>query len=71
MRAWLVVTNHPWVAVTDKTGAFSIRGLPAGKYVFRVWHEKGGVLDRNLVVEVQAGEVTQLTLAYPAERFKE
>ena len=69
MSAWQVVTDHPWVAVTDKDGAFSIRGLPPGKYSFKVWHEKPGYLHRALDVEVKAGEVTRLKLAYRAERF--
>jgi plastocyanin len=42
MSAWLVVTDHPHVALSDASGAFRIDGVPAGSYQARVWHEKLG-----------------------------
>jgi len=53
LQAYQVVTDHPWVAVTDKTGNFAIRGLPAGKYRFKVWHETRGYLEKEFPVEVK------------------
>lgn len=44
MRAYLVVTDHPYVAVTDKDGRFSIEKIPFGEWEFRLWHEKSGYL---------------------------
>jgi protocatechuate 3,4-dioxygenase beta subunit len=67
--AFQMVADHPWVAVTDKTGTFSIRGLPPGKYQFRVWHEVPGYLEKSLPVEVKPGAVTNLDLIYPHARF--
>jgi hypothetical protein len=69
MRAYQVVTNHPWVAVSDATGEFTLRGLPAGTYQLQVWHESSGWLERNLTVEVIAGKATDLTLVFPAKKF--
>jgi hypothetical protein len=69
MKAYQVMTDHPWVAITDKTGSFAIRELPPGIYQFTVWHELSGVLERKLQVEVKAGRPTELTLRYPAARF--
>ena len=37
---WLVVTDHPYVAVTDKDGRFEIKNVPAGKRSFMFWQEK-------------------------------
>ncbi len=69
MMAYQMVTDHPWVAVTDKTGKFAIRGLPPGKYQFKVWHETAGYLEKALAVEVKPGAATDLNLTYPPARF--
>ena len=39
MQAWLVILDHPYVALSDERGAFEIKNLPLGKHRFRVWHE--------------------------------
>lgn len=41
MRAWIRVTRHPYVVVTDEKGRFSITDIPPGTYKIRVWHEQG------------------------------
>ena len=41
---WLVVSEHPYVAVTDKDGKFEIRNIPIGKYTFMFWQEAAGYL---------------------------
>ena len=69
MKAYQLVTDHPWVAVTDKTGNFAIHGLPPGKYQFKVWHETAGYLEKTLAVEVKPGAATELNLTFPPARF--
>jgi hypothetical protein len=44
MRAYLVVTEHPYAAVTDKDGRFTIKHVPQGKWQFRFWHETSDYL---------------------------
>ncbi|MEZ6124575.1 MAG: carboxypeptidase regulatory-like domain-containing protein [Planctomycetaceae bacterium] len=44
MRAWLVITDHPYAAVTDADGRFEIPNLPQGKWQFRFWHERPGYI---------------------------
>ncbi|HIE96028.1 MAG TPA: hypothetical protein EYQ63_03205 [Fuerstia sp.] len=44
MRAYLVVTEHPYAAVTDKDGRFTIKNIPQGKWQFRFWHETSDYL---------------------------
>lgn len=39
VRAYVAVFDHPYFAVTDEKGAFSIDQLPAGTYTVKVWHE--------------------------------
>ncbi len=40
MEAWVVVLQNPYFAVTDKSGAYTIKDLPAGSYILKLWHEK-------------------------------
>lgn len=42
MGAWLVVSDHPYAAVTDAKGNFEIPNIPTGEYTFQIWHEKSG-----------------------------
>lgn len=44
MKAYVVVLEHPFAAVSDENGDLTIKGLPAGeKLTFRVFHEKGAI----------------------------
>lgn len=38
-RAWIFVAEHPYTAVTDASGHFTIDDLPPGRYDVRAWHE--------------------------------
>src|SRR5690606_18729886 len=38
MHAVLVVTEHPYYALTDDKGSFTIADVPPGKYTLTVWH---------------------------------
>src|SRR5438093_94083 len=40
MSAYVVVTETPYFASTDKDGKFTLKDIPAGKYTLKVWHEK-------------------------------
>lgn len=42
MRAYLIITDHPYAAVTDKNGGFEIAYVPCGIRTFRFWHERPG-----------------------------
>lgn len=61
MSAYWLVTDHPYVAVTDADGRFRIENLPAGKHQFVVWQEKAGyvagfVEDTDAVQRVQPSD---------------
>lgn len=45
MRAYLVITDHGYVAVTDADGRFEISDVPYGDWEFRMWHERPGYLN--------------------------
>jgi hypothetical protein len=69
MKAYHFVTDHPWIALTDGTGSFTIKGLPPGTHNFIVWHESVGYLERKLPLTIKAGETTNHKLSYAASRF--
>jgi plastocyanin len=39
MRAWVIVRDNPYVAVTDESGSFKIADIPPGTYKVVAWHE--------------------------------
>lgn len=39
MTAYILVANHPYVAVTGEDGSFTIENVPAGTYPITMWHE--------------------------------
>jgi len=69
MSSWHLVLDHPFMAITDENGDFSIEGLPAGKHQFRVWHERGDLLEKSLKVTVK-GDSDPVTLKYKASKFE-
>jgi hypothetical protein len=42
MQGWLGVLDHPYFAVTDAEGRFTLRDVPPGDYTLAVWHERSG-----------------------------
>ena len=65
MSAYWMVSDHPYVAVTDADGKFKIEKIPAGEHTFRVWHERSGYVEtsefkRDLTVEIEGGETQTL-----------
>jgi len=38
-RAWIYVSPHDSVAITDSQGQFTIKNVPAGRYRIQAWHE--------------------------------
>lgn len=39
MRSYFSIFNHPYSAVTDENGVFTIDNVPPGKYTVKIWHE--------------------------------
>jgi len=46
MKAWIVIRDNPYAAVSKADGSFEIADLPAGEVELQFWHEKKGYLDR-------------------------
>jgi len=59
MFAWLTVVDHPYFAVTDKTGAFKISNVPPGKYKIVALHRKAAPTGVEKEIEVKDSGATQ------------
>ena len=40
MKSWVLVQDHPYFAVTDSKGNFTIENIPPGTYEVIAWQEK-------------------------------
>jgi len=57
MSSYIGVFDHPYFAVTDASGAFSIKDLPAGEYTVEAWHEKLGTKSQKVTVTDAGGSL--------------
>ena len=58
MSAYILVFNHPFFALTEPDGRYSIARVPPGTYTLRVWSELGTVEPKHIVVS--DGEVAEM-----------
>ncbi|MBI2433416.1 MAG: carboxypeptidase regulatory-like domain-containing protein [Candidatus Hydrogenedentes bacterium] len=64
MRAYCTVVDHPFFAVTEKDGKFTIEGLPAGDYTIEAWHEKLGTQTATVTVPADGAATQDFTFEY-------
>ena len=50
MAAYIAVLPHPWAALTDENGRFTLRNVPVGTHKIYVWHEALGTMARDIRV---------------------
>ncbi|HEY6139844.1 MAG TPA: carboxypeptidase regulatory-like domain-containing protein [Thermoanaerobaculia bacterium] len=50
MKSWLAVMPHPFYAVSQMNGTFTIPNLPPGNYTIVAWHEKYGSKEQQVTV---------------------
>jgi hypothetical protein len=62
MQSYIGVVDHPYYAVTNEDGTFSIQGLPPGTYTVEAWHEKLGT--KTMQVTVAAQETKQADFTF-------
>ncbi len=65
MTGYIGVFESDYVAVTAADGSFEIKGLPAGSYELKAWHERFGELKQT--IEVKEGPA-QANFAYDPPR---
>lgn len=62
MNSYVGVVNTPFFSVSDANGAFRIAGVPAGKHMLQIWHERYGPLMQE--IDVRPGATTSVELTY-------
>ncbi len=65
-HAYVYVFDHPYVAVTDEEGRFSIDDIPPGTYTIEAWHEALGTKTITNV-KVESGKTRTLKLEFSGE----
>jgi plastocyanin len=58
MRGFVVVSSHPFFAVSGADGSFKIEKVPAGEYTVEAWHPRYGLKTAKVKVE-DGKEATQ------------
>jgi len=54
MTAYIVVTDHPYHAISDIYGEYELSDIPAGVYQLKVWHESLGTQEKRIEVKPTA-----------------
>lgn len=62
MRGFVIVTDHPFFAVSGADGSFSLDKIPAGKYKIEAWHTTYGL--KTADVEVADGKPAEVTFSF-------
>ncbi len=50
MASWWISQEHPYYAVTNVDGAFTLPDVPAGDYTLESWHETLGTVTQRIAV---------------------
>ena len=58
MTAYVLVSSHPFFAVTGDDGTFKITGVPAGSYTVEAWHERYGAKTAQVTVADKPAEAS-------------
>jgi plastocyanin len=65
MRSTVFVFDHPYFAVTPKTGSFELRNLPPGTYTIEAWHETLGTRDQAATIAPHESKSISFTFKSP------
>ena len=72
MTSWVLVQDHPYFAITDDKGNFSIENIPAGTYTVQFWQEKLSripasrfVIESNTMeIQIADGEILDINFSF-------
>ena len=62
-RAYIYVFDHPYAAITDEQGRFSIKDIPPGTYAVEAWHEALGT-KKIANIKTESGKTTSIKFEY-------
>ena len=63
MHAYIQILDHPYAAVTNAKGEFSMKDVPVGSYTIEAWHEALGKV-KMADVKVESGKTSKIKLEY-------
>ena len=61
-KAYIAALSHPFSAVTDRDGSFTIKGLPPGQYEIAAWHEVFGT--QKTMITVRENKVRKQNFSF-------
>ncbi|MDH5699415.1 MAG: hypothetical protein OEZ41_05570 [Nitrospirota bacterium] len=64
MMGYIQVFDHPYFAITDFQGAFTIPNLPPGTHRLSIWHETLGTIHRTITIPQTNNAI--LNIEFPA-----
>ncbi len=65
-KAWILVFDQPYFAVSSRTGEFTIDDVPPGTYQLKAWHPALGTVQQSVTVGPGQAAKVVLNLAGPA-----
>ncbi len=68
MGAYIAVMTHPYFAVTDADGTFTIDGLAPGTYEVEVWHEKLKTKSATVTISGDEAQTADFTFTPPQRK---
>jgi plastocyanin len=69
MRAFVIVADTPWTAVSGPDGSFTIEGVPPGTYRMDLWHEFLGRSQQTVTVSPSGEARVSFAIRAPSEGF--
>lgn len=65
MTGYVGILDHPYFAVSEPNGSYTIAGLPPGEYEVEAWHETLGTRTARVSVAASATQTADLTFTAP------
>jgi hypothetical protein len=61
MTAYMVVTEHPYHAISDIYGEYELTDIPPGAYQLKVWHESLGTQEKRIELKPDVTQKVDFT----------
>jgi plastocyanin len=65
MNGWIIVAADAYNVLTDESGAYTLKDVPAGTYTVEFWHEKLGRQTKTVIVPATGGATADLAFKAP------
>jgi len=70
MESWALVADHPYYAITDQQGRFTLTDIPPGTYQVIVWHPYlREAATRDVTIKPKESTTLDVTITAPTGRL--